>query len=209
MTLPHCFLLTVKSWLYRLNIGLAVGAIALLAGCSAIQSQNPGEGLSPVNAQVVDGVNRVMLNGHDVVAYFTQSKHAMGSAQFSSTHKGVVFRFASAEHKALFDASPAKYIPQYGGYCANGLVYGIPWGGSADTWLIENGKLFIFGGQGSKDGFLLNVPANTVLADKYWKEEVEGNNSFLQRAKRMVIRVPHYKTTDQLNREIAAKKAAG
>lgn len=209
MTLTKPFALPFQPWLRNVRHGLVVGAIALLAGCTAMQSQNPGQGLSPVNAHVVDGVSRVMLNGHDVVAYFTQSKHALGSPQFSSTYQGVVFRFASAEHKALFDKEPTKYIPQYGGYCANGMVYGIPWGGDADTWRIENGKLYIFGGKASQDGFLLDVPANIALADKYWKEEVQGSNSFFQRGKRLLMRVPHYKSGEEIAREVAAKKAKG
>ena len=200
---------SVEPWLRSLRRGLLVGAIALLAGCSAMQSQNPGGALTPVNANVVEGVDRVMLKGHDVVAYFTQNKHAMGSAQFASTYEGVVFHFASAEHKALFDKEPTKYIPQYGGYCANGVAYAIPWGGDADSWMMQNGKLYIFGGQGSKDGFLLDVPANTALADKYWKEEIQGSNSFLQRAKRLVFRVPHYKSGEAIAKEVAAKKAKG
>jgi YHS domain-containing protein len=79
-----------------------------------------------------------MLKGADVVAYFTQGRYVQGSPQFRSQYQGVDFRFASAEHKALFDKAPATYLPQYGGYCANGIVYGIPWGGDADTWkMIE------------------------------------------------------------------------
>jgi len=90
----------------------------------------------------------------------------------------VTFRFASAAHKALFDASPEKYIPQFGGYCANGIVYGIPWGGDADTWRIIDGKLYIFGGAGSRDAFLLDPARNAALAHKYWDEEVNGSNAF-------------------------------
>ncbi len=187
----------------------AAGIFALLASCSALQSQNPGGNLKPVNAHVVGGADAVMLKGHDVVAYFTLGKHALGSAQFASQYKGVTFHFSSAEHKALFDKSPVQYIPQYGGYCANGVVYGIPWGGDANMWRIDNGKLYIFGGQMSKEGFELALAENTLLADRYWKEEITGNNSFLQRAKRLIFRVPHYKNSEDLAREIAAKKAKG
>jgi YHS domain-containing protein len=188
---------------------LAVGALACLMGCSAMQAQNPSGALKPVNAHVVDGASHVMLKGHDVVSYFADNKHALGSAQFASQYEGVTFYFASAAHKALFDKEPTKYLPQYGGYCANGIVYGIPWGGDADSWMMLNGKLYMFGGQGSRDGFLLDVPGNTALADKYWKEEVAGNNSFWQRAKRLTLRVPHYKTGEELAKEVAAKKAKG
>ena len=180
---------------------------ATLGGCSAMRAQNPSSPLKPVNA-VPEGDERLMLKGHDVVAYFTQGRHALGLAQFKSVFEGVTFRFASAEHKALFDANPAKYQPQYGGFCANGIVYGIPWGGDADSWRMISGKLYIFGGQGSKDGFELNLPANIALADKYWKEEVAGSNSFIQRSWRLVARVPHYKNGEELARAVAAAKAA-
>ena len=189
---------------------LAAAALGVtLGGCSALVAQNPSSALKPVNA-VADGADdRVMLKGHDVVAYFTDGKHALGSPQFSSVHEGVTFRFASAAHKALFDAGPARYLPQYGGYCANGIVYGIPWGGDADSWTMTNGKLYIFGGAGSKAAFLLDVPGNTRLADKYWAEEVQGNNSIWQRSKRLVFRVPHYKNGEELDkmvRDAAVKK---
>jgi YHS domain-containing protein len=187
-------------------LGATVAALAGLAGCGAMQAQNPGGPLSPVRASAVAGDPHVMLDGHDVVAYFTQGRHAMGQPQFKSVHQGVTFHFASAEHKALFDREPARYVPQYGGFCANGIVYAIPWGGDANTWRIEGGKLYIFGGAGSKAGFELDVPGNIALADKYWREEVAGSNSIWQRSKRLVLRVPHYKS----GAEIAALvQAAG
>ena len=45
-------------------------------------------------------------------------------------------------------------------------------------------------------------------ADKYWKEEVAGSNSIWQRSKRLVFKVPHYKTGGELAALVAAKKAA-
>ncbi len=177
-----------------------------LGGCAMVQ-QNPSSALKPVNAVADGSDSRVILKGHDVVSYFTQGKHALGTAQHSSVYQDVTFRFANAEHKALFDKEPGKYIPQYGGYCANGIAYGIPWGGDADTWSIINGKLYIFGGQGSKDGFHVDAPGNLKLADQYWKDEVAGNNSFIQRAKRLTFKVPHYKSGEQIAKEVAAAKA--
>ena len=195
-------------WITTLVMTAAL--VVVLGGCSALVAQNPSSALKPVNAVADGNDERVMLKGHDVVAYFSDGKYMLGSPQFSSVYEGVTFRFASAGHKALFDASPAKYLPQYGGYCANGIVYGIPWGGDADTWLMNNGKLYIFGGAGSKAAYLLDVPGNTRLADKYWAEEVQGNNSIWQRSKRLVFRVPHYKNGEELDKMVkdaAAKKS--
>ena len=72
---------------------------------------------------------------------------------------------------------------------------------------IMDGKLYIFGGQGSKDAFELDEAGNLALATKYWNEEVKGGNSFVQRAKRMVFRVPHYKSGEELAKAVAAAKA--
>ncbi len=188
-----------------LALALATAALAL-AGCAPLVTQSPGEGLSPVNA-VADGEDKhLILFGHDVVSYFTDGRHQAGDPAIKTVYKGVTFRFASDGHKKLFDASPEKYIPQFGGYCANGIAYGIPWGGNADTWKIIDGKLYIFGGAGSRDAFLLDEKGNLALAEKYWKEEVNGSNAFFQRSKRLVFRVPHYKTGKELADEVARAK---
>ena len=191
--------MTFPSW-RSLLVALAVLA---LSGCGALSAQNPSGKYTPVNAVAEGDDSRVMLKGADVVAYFVDGKYAAGKAQFTSKHEAVTFRFASAEHKALFEAEPKKYLPQYGGYCANGIVYGIPWGGDADSWRIIEGKLYIFGGKGSRDGFYVDVPRNRALADKYWNEEVKGANAFIQRVKRYIFnRVPHYKSGEELADEV-------
>ena len=45
------------------------------------------------------------------------------------------------------------------------------------------------------------------LAEKYWKEEMAGGNSFVQRGKRLVFRVPHYKSGEELVKMVADAKA--
>jgi len=187
---------------------LALSAL-LLGACSAINAQNKGGDYKPVNATPDADGNALMLKGFDVVSYFVDNKDAMGSAQFKSDYKGITFQFANAEHKALFDREPTKYLPQFGGYCANGIVYGIPWGGDGDTWKMIDGKLYIFGGQSSKNAFLLDEKNNLALAQKYWNEEIVGSNSFIQRSKRMLIRVPHYKSGEELAKAVAEAKAKG
>lgn len=186
---------------------LALGLVLLgLAGCGAMTAQNPSGTLRPVNA-VADGADAaVMLKGADVVAYFTQNQYQQGLPNIQSNYQGVTFRFASAGHKALFDKEPSKYLPQYGGYCANGVAYGIPWGGDADTWKMINGKLYIFGGAASRDAWLLDEATNLQRAEHYWREEIAGNNSFWQRTKRLIVRVPHYQSGEQLAKAVAAAR---
>ncbi len=183
-------------------------ASTLLAGCAPLLTQSPGQGLSPVNAVSEGEDKHLILFGHDVVSYFTESTHRPGLPAIKSVYKGVTFRFSTPEHKALFDREPEKYIPQFGGYCTNGIVYGIPWGGDVDTWRIIDGKLYIFGGKGSRDAFMLDPAGNLALAQKYWSEEVNGANALVQRARRMVLRVPHYKSGEELAAEVARAGAS-
>ncbi len=192
-----------------LRIFAILSLLTILSACAPLTTQSPGQGYSPVNAVEQGDAKHLMLFGHDVVSYFTEGTHKQGDANIRTVHKGVTFQFSKAEHKALFDAAPEKYLPQYGGYCANGIVYGIPWGGDANTWRILDGKLYIFGGAGSRDGFLVDPVKHIALADKYWKEEIAGSNAFIQRTKRMVSKVPHYKSGEEVAAEVAKARAAG
>lgn len=185
-----------------------IALVGALSGCGAIVTQNPSGSLRPVNAVQDSDDARLILKGADVVAYFTLGRYVQGNPAIKTVHDGVTFRFSSAEHKALFDAQPAKYVPQYGGFCANGIAYGIPWGGDADTWRIIEGKLYIFGGRGSQEAFELDVPGNRALADRYWNDEVRGTNSFWQRSKRLVWRVPHYKSGEELAAMVSKARAS-
>ena len=189
-----------------LKLALCAFTLSLIAGCAPMVTQSPGQGLSPVNAVSQGEDKHLMLFGHDVVSYFTEGTHRAGNPAIRSVYKDVTFRFSKPEHKALFDAAPEKYIPQFGGYCTNGIVYGIPWGGDADRWEMIDGKLYIFGGKGSRDAFMLDVPRNMALANKYWNEEVNGSNAFWQRSKRLTLRVPHYKGGEELAAEVARAK---
>ena len=188
---------------------LLVAVAILLSGCTAMKAQNPATGYSPVNAVQVGEDQHVILKGFDVVSYFVDQKAAIGTPTYKSIYKGVVFYFATEAHKKLFDAIPEKYLPEFGGYCADGIAYAIPWGGDGDTWKMIDGHLYIFGGQGSKDAFLLDEKTNLSNAQRYWQTEVKGSNSFWQRLKRLLFHVPNYKTGAELARAVSDAKAQG
>ena len=87
---------------------------------------------------------KVAIKGYDTVAYFTVSKALKGNKEFSHTWKEAKWRFSSKENLELFKASPEKYAPQYGGWCAWGLaakdkLYGI----EGNCWTIVDGKLYL------------------------------------------------------------------
>ncbi len=87
--------------------------------------------------------SNVAVQGHDPVAYFTVGEAVKGSKDFKTTYQGAEFRFVSAENLATFEADPAAYAPQYGGYCAWAIAQGSLAKGNADYWAIVDGKLYL------------------------------------------------------------------
>ncbi len=175
-----------------LNHCMRIGALLLAVAAAGCATHNT----------VSDGDDRnLMLKGHDPVAYFTLNNPAPGSPAIKAEHEGVTYRFMSEENRALFVKNPDKYKPQYNGFCANGAVYAIPLGGNHDAFKIVDGRLFMFGGGNSKKYFEMDQERNLKLADNYWRTEMQGSAARPQAWKRLVFKVPHYKT----NRELAAE----
>lgn len=88
-------------------------------------------------------LSRVAVSGYDTVAYFTDGRPVRGSEQHRITHQGYEYRFASAEHLNAFRANPARYVPQYGGYCAWAVSQGYTASGNPNNWRIVDGKLYL------------------------------------------------------------------
>ncbi len=110
----------------------------------------------------------VMLIGHDPVAYFTIGKPLRGDPKLRATHDGAAYYFALAEHRELFLREPQRYIPQYGGFCANGAPYGIKLGSDPTEFAIYQGRLFIFGDIVGHSYWTLDRAFNVQQADSLW-----------------------------------------
>ena len=168
-------------------------------------------GVDPLRT-IRDGADeRLMLEGHDAVAYFTRHEAVRGDPAIKLEHRGVTWRFVNEGHRAEFERNPERYMPQLGGWCANGINYAVPWGGGGgpDTWRIYRGKLYVFGGQKARNHFEMETEVNLERAHRYWREEVAGSNPLFTRWKRLILRVPHYKTDQALQDEYQARLATG
>ncbi len=87
--------------------------------------------------------NDAAIGGTDPVAYFTEGKPVKGSDAYTAVYDDVTWKFASAENRDKFKANPAKYAPQYGGYCAFGASKGFKVPVIPDAWKIVDGKLYL------------------------------------------------------------------
>ena len=89
--------------------------------------------------------DHLAIQGYDPVAYFIEGKAVKGKIDIKASHDGVIYYFSSLPNRSAFISNPAKYEPQYGGWCAyamgaNGEKVTI----DPETFKILDGKLFLF-----------------------------------------------------------------
>lgn len=109
------------------------------------------------------------IGGTDPVAYFTEHKPVQGQDQFTADYQGVTWKFASAENRDLFKADPAKYAPQYGGFCAFGASKGFKVPVIPDAWKIVDGKLYLNNSAAVQERFLADTQGIIHDADLNWQ----------------------------------------
>jgi YHS domain-containing protein len=89
--------------------------------------------------------NGTAVKGYDAVAYFTQNKAVKGKNEFAVVHQSIKYLFANNANKEEFKKNPAKFEPQYGGWCAFAMgETGEKVDFDPETFKIIGGKLYLF-----------------------------------------------------------------
>jgi YHS domain-containing protein len=139
------------------------------AACGGSKAAAPSAPTAPASkVLVLVDAEGVGLGGHDPVAYATDNAAIAGTAEQSSQHGGAMYRFASAEHKAAFDAEPAKHAPRYGGYCAFAASQNRLSQSDPKVFQIVDGQLLVFTNESFKEQFNKDVAGNKAKADANW-----------------------------------------
>jgi len=150
----------------RLFLLAAVGAgIAVAAGASFVSTTTAEANKAPVFTGLVKGV---AVGGYDPVAYFKSGKPVPGSTAHVTEHEGATWRFATAENLQAFKAEPAKYAPQYGGYCAWAVSQGYTAKGDPKHWKIVDGKLYLNYDANIQSRWEGDIPGFIRKADANW-----------------------------------------
>lgn len=113
-------------------------------------------------------VEGVAVGGYDPVAYFTEGRPRRGDPSISLTHDGAEWHFASIDNRAAFMADPARYAPQFGGYCAYAVAEGYTAKGEPDVWDIVDGKLYLNYSRGVQRTWKRDVPGYVASGEKNW-----------------------------------------
>lgn len=115
----------------------------------------------------------IAIEGYDPVSYF-DGKPAEGTSKYNVPFRGVLYLFTNAANATKFKASPEKYEPAYGGWCAyamgeNGEKVKI----DPETYKIVDGKLYLFynfWGNNTLKEWNKNEKTLKSKADQNWKK---------------------------------------
>lgn len=140
-----------------------VSSVAITVPAFAADKFNVAPGLTYAGAPLG-------LHGVDPVALVTEGQHVEGSAEFTGKHNGVAFYFASAENLAAFEANPANFIPQNGGFCTFGVSVGKKFDGDPEFAAVIDNKLYVFLNEAIFNEFKKDKAGTISKAEKKWPE---------------------------------------
>ena len=140
-----------------------IAALSLVV-CSFVISLAPQALAGKVNKSLFG----TAVEGYDVVAYFEDRKPVEGTREHTHEWMGATWRFASAAHRDRFAASPERYAPQYGGFCAYAVSQGTTAGIDPEAWKIVDGKLYLNLSPSIQEIWLQDTPGYIRLAERNW-----------------------------------------
>lgn len=147
-----------------LNRRVMLGLLGLFPFASRAMAAEP-------DVFAVDGV---ALRGTDPVAYFEQGAAVAGEARFALMWRGSYWHFSNAHNQTLFEANPAMYAPQYGGYCAYAMSKGAIASTDPAAWTIHQGRLYLNYSVNVRSIWSEDIPGNIIKADGFWPGILAG-----------------------------------
>jgi YHS domain-containing protein len=111
--------------------------------------------------------------GYDVVAYFTENAAVAGDAAISVQHDGVSYRFASTANRDAFQADPARYLPEFGGYCAYAVANGYTAKIDPEAFSVVDGRLFLNYSKSVRRQWQANQAQFIVDGDANWPKVLD------------------------------------
>lgn len=105
------------------------------------------------------------IGGQDPVSFQTATGPIAGSEEFTTNWDNTEWRFSSAENRDEFLRDPARYAPQFGGYCPVALSRDHALAGSPEHYAVIDDKLYLNYNKRTNNSFENNpigyISANT------------------------------------------------
>lgn len=146
---------------------LFLAATMLAALCTS------GPAMAADEVNVVPGLTAagapLGLHGADPVALLDQGANVEGVAAQTATHDGVAYYFASDANRKTFEADPARYVVQNGGFCTFGVSVGKKFDGDPNFAAVVDGKLYVFLNEDIYQDFLKDQAGTIAKAAANWE----------------------------------------
>ena len=113
------------------------------------------------------------LKGYDPVAYFAAGAPTPGSPEITATYGDVTYRFADEANRTAFAASPQRYLPAYGGFCALAMSFGKKVDIDPMAWKIVDDVLYVQANPHAAEVWERDIPANIDKADGFWPDVMD------------------------------------
>ena len=120
------------------------------------------------NIEVNANANDLALKGYDTVSYFTKGAPTKGSDEYTAAYNGAIYQFSNANNRDLFKATPSKYAPQYGGFCAMGVAMNQKFDTDPTAWHIRGDKLYLNLNKNVQKKWLTDVPGFLETSQSNW-----------------------------------------
>ena len=146
---------------------LTLAAATLAALCAF------GPAMAADEVNVVPGLTAagapLGLHGADPVALLDQGTNVEGIAAQTAIHDGVSYYFASEANRMTFEANPARYVVQNGGFCTFGVSVNKKFDGDPNFAAVVDDKLYVFLSEEIYQAFLKDKDGTIAKAAENWK----------------------------------------
>ncbi|MEL6644802.1 MAG: YHS domain-containing (seleno)protein [Pseudomonadota bacterium] len=112
--------------------------------------------------------NGIAIDGTDPVAYFTEGGPVAGDPGITLDWNGATWRFSTADNRAMFEADPEAFAPQYGGYCAFAVSQGYTASTVPQAWTIHDNKLYLNFSRSVRRRWERDIPGHVAKANANW-----------------------------------------
>ncbi len=108
------------------------------------------------------------LDGYDPTSYFLDGMPLKGDPALARSFQGATYHFVDARHKNAFEAEPARFVPQFGGFCGYAASINKVSPVNPTIWQLQHDRLVL---QHTPEAFRLynaDPEQNYARAEKNW-----------------------------------------
>lgn len=149
-----------------IGIGLLTILVLIFVGAKIKRVSPLAWGHQAVNTPMLSDE---AINGYDPVAYFTEGKAVKGETARTFLWNDATWYFSSQSNLDLFKSDPAKYAPQFGGYCSFAVSKGFTANTDPGAFKVVDGKLYLCAEQKFLDEWLAGGDESRRLSEENWK----------------------------------------